>query len=76
MMNKEELLVEIERHGGKIEPIKQVCQFETFGKSIFDRGTVYNRAHTTPSLWHLVPIQPRGWASNTLGILIAIAEGG
>jgi len=35
-MNREELLVEIERHGGKIEPIKQVCQFETFGKSIFD----------------------------------------
>jgi len=35
-MTKEELLAEIEKHGGKIEPIEQVCQFETFGKSIFD----------------------------------------
>jgi len=35
-MTKEELLAKIGKHGGKIEPIKQTCHFETFGKNIFD----------------------------------------
>lgn len=35
-MDKEELLAEIERQGGSIEPIKQFCMFQTFGKSFLD----------------------------------------
>jgi len=41
-----------------------------------NKSTAYDRAYITPYPWHLGQVQPNGWTSNTLGILIAIAKGG
>jgi len=29
-MTKEEFLAEVEKQGGKVEPIKRICQFQNF----------------------------------------------
>ena len=33
-MTKEELLAEIEKQGGKVEPIKRTCQFQNFDECL------------------------------------------
>ena len=35
-MKREELLAEIQRTGGTVEPVTNFCQFQTFGKSFLD----------------------------------------